>query len=169
MLRYALGNGKLSLKRNMSKTFLCYDPIFRFPWIFGSHWIHFKGKVRSFSKRMSATTQVTPESPHGFRLMETMLRIKDPSNSLPFYDTHFGFKLLHIHAHAATDTSHYYLAILSPERHAAWPAPGSKEAEQALFSLQYVSLCLCVSVFLYFCVSVCVSSAHTHRLSLSHA
>jgi len=75
--------------------------------------------------------------------------------SLPFYDTHFGFKLLHIHTNSATTaaaeeaaaiaTTSFYMAILSPERLAQWPAPGCKEAEQALLSLHYGESCLKLS------------------------
>lgn len=34
-------------------------------------------------------------NPHRFSWQQTMLRIKDPKISVPFYENHFGFKLIH--------------------------------------------------------------------------
>ena len=34
-------------------------------------------------------------NPLNFSWQQTMLRIKDPNISVPFYERHFGFKLLH--------------------------------------------------------------------------
>lgn len=34
-------------------------------------------------------------NPHHFSWQQTMLRIKDPKVSVPFYENHFGFKLIH--------------------------------------------------------------------------
>ncbi len=89
---------------------------------------------------MSATQIVAPNE-HGFRLQQTMLRIKDPKVSLPFYEKHFGFKQLHKYDFPEWKFSLYFLAILSPERLLSWPEAG-KPAEMATWSLDYGESCL---------------------------
>lgn len=34
-------------------------------------------------------------NPFNFSWQQTMLRIKDPAVTVPFYERHFGFKLIH--------------------------------------------------------------------------
>jgi lactoylglutathione lyase len=43
---------------------------------------------------MASYTAVSKSSPQNFSWQQTMLRIKDPKVTLPFYQEHFGFKLI---------------------------------------------------------------------------
>lgn len=50
--------------------------------------------------KMSAEPQLVASASedqlkHNFSWQQTMLRIKDPKLSVPFYEQHFGFKLIH--------------------------------------------------------------------------
>ena len=51
-------------------------------------------------------------NPHNFSWQQTMLRIKDPLVSVPFYQTHFGFKLIHKYDFPQWKFSLYFMAIL---------------------------------------------------------
>lgn len=67
-----------------------------------------------------------------------MLRIKDPLKSVPFYEDHFGFKLIHKYDFPQWDFSLYFLAILPEgEEH---PTPGTPDAEAYLWNFGGVTL-----------------------------
>lgn len=44
---------------------------------------------------LSQTKMATSRNPHDYSWQQTMLRIKDPKVSVPFYQQHFGFTLIH--------------------------------------------------------------------------
>ena len=67
-----------------------------------------------------------------------MLRIKDPSVSVPFYVNHFGFTLLETIDFPEWKFTLNFLAIL-PEGETA-PAPGTPEAHTYLFNFTGVTL-----------------------------
>lgn len=77
------------------------------------------------------------ENPHGFRLQQTMLRIKDPKVSVPFYENNFGFKLLHRYDFPEWKFSLYFMGILDEERQRSWPESGTPEAAKAIWSMNY--------------------------------
>jgi lactoylglutathione lyase len=76
--------------------------------------------------------------PHNFSWQQTMLRIKDPKVTVPFYVNHFGFQLLHSYDFPQWKFSLYFLAIL-PEGVTA-PSPGTPEAEEFLWNFSGVAL-----------------------------
>jgi len=87
----------------------------------------------------SASPRVAAPNPLNFSWQQTMLRIKDPSKSVPFYCDNFGFTLLHKYDFPQWSFSLYFLAIL--EDGEVWPhTPGSKEAEQAVWTFRGVCL-----------------------------
>ena len=59
---------------------------------------------------------------HNFSWQQTMLRIKDPSLSVPFYERHFGFKLIHSLNFNEWGFSLYFLII--PREGEVLPTPG---------------------------------------------
>ena len=67
-----------------------------------------------------------------------MLRIKDPKVSVPFYQKHFGFTLLHTMDFPEYKFSLNFLAIL-PEGEEA-PQPGTDEAYNYLWNFKGVTL-----------------------------
>ena len=77
-------------------------------------------------------------SPHRFRfsLQQTMLRIKDPSRTVPFYQSNFGMTLLHKYDFPEYKFSLYFLGI-PPAGEPAWPEPGTKESEERLWSMPF--------------------------------
>ena len=85
--------------------------------------------------RMSMKKAVA--NPFGFTLQQTMLRIKDPAKSVPFYEKNFGFKLLHKYDFPQWNFSLFFLGIPRPGQ--SWPEPGTKESEEALWSMKYQS------------------------------
>lgn len=70
---------------------------------------------------------------HNFTWQQTMLRIKDPKLSLPFYEDHFGFKLVHFYNFPQWNFSLYFLAFI-PEEEPFDLVPGSPESEAWLWS-----------------------------------
>lgn len=67
-----------------------------------------------------------------------MLRIKDPSKTVPFYETNFGFKLIHKYDFPQWKFSLYFMAIL-PEGEVT-PPPGTRESEQYLWTMPHLCL-----------------------------
>ena len=51
---------------------------------------------------------------HKFQWHHTKLRIKDPKVTIPFYEEHFGFTLLHKMDFADMKFSSYFVGILTP-------------------------------------------------------
>lgn len=68
-----------------------------------------------------------------------MLRIKDPSVSVPFYEKYFGFTLIHKYDFPQWKFSLYFLAIL-PEQESFNLIPGTRAAEEYLWTLNGVCL-----------------------------
>lgn len=68
-----------------------------------------------------------------FSWQQTMLRIKDPKISVPYYESNFGFKLIHKYDFPQWNFSLYFMGVV-PEGEEL-PAPGSKEAEAYLWKL----------------------------------
>lgn len=75
---------------------------------------------------------------HNFSWQQTMLRIKDPSLSVPFYERHFGFKLVHSLNFAEWGFSLYFLII--PREGEVLPTPGTPESSKYLWSMRDVCL-----------------------------
>ena len=63
-----------------------------------------------------------------------MLRIKDPKVSVPFYEKHFGFKLIHTYKFDQWGFSLYFLATV-PEG-TVLPTPGTPESAAYLWSMR---------------------------------
>ncbi len=63
----------------------------------------------------SSSTTPTPTRPFNFYWQQTMLRIKDPSLSIPFYCNNFGFKQIMHYDFPQWNFSLYFLVIL-PEK-----------------------------------------------------
>jgi lactoylglutathione lyase len=61
-----------------------------------------------------------------------MLRIRDPSTSVPFYQNMFGMRLLD--TYTFSDFSLFFLGSL-PEGE-TWPEPGTSEAHQRLWTMR---------------------------------
>jgi lactoylglutathione lyase len=73
----------------------------------------------------------------GFTLQQTMLRIKDPKRSVPFYEKNFGFQLLHQYDFPQWNFSLYFMGI--PKPGTVWPKPGTKASEDMLWSMKFES------------------------------
>ena len=78
----------------------------------------FRLQQRSYFRSSSATmatfsTTTTSNSAvnHNFQWQQTMLRIKDPKQTVPFFTKHFGFTLLHTYNFPQWNFSLYFLAI----------------------------------------------------------
>jgi lactoylglutathione lyase len=80
----------------------------------------------------------SPETPHKFSWQQTMLRIKDPLKSVPFYEENFGFKLIHRYDFDEWGFSLYFMAIL-PEGDEA-PCGSPQESEDYLWRMKGVCL-----------------------------
>lgn len=52
---------------------------------------------------------------HNFTWQQTMLRIKDPKQSVPFYEDNFGFKLIHFYNFPQWNFSLYFMAFLKDD------------------------------------------------------
>eukprot|EP00045_Choanoeca_perplexa_P005412 m.45756 g.45756 ORF g.45756 m.45756 type:complete len:358 (-) comp13104_c0_seq2:803-1876(-) len=88
-------------------------------------------------KRLSSTmTTIAAQRPYNASWQQTMLRVKDPEASLSFYRDLLGFEL--IHSYKFDDFSLYFIATL-PEG-VTCPNPGTKEAEQFLWTMPYTCL-----------------------------
>lgn len=93
-------------------------------------------RFRSTPLRMSSALS---SNHHGFSLQQTMLRIKDPAVSVPFYEKHFGMKLLHKYDFPQWNFGLFFLGI-PPPGDDEWPTPGTKESEAKLWTMQYSCL-----------------------------
>ena len=86
----------------------------------------------------------TAAEEHKFQWHHTLLRIKDPKVSVPFYEEHFGFTLLHKMEMKEMKFDIYFLAILTPGEKTKWESltPGSPEAHDAVWNYKRVSIAL---------------------------
>mmetsp|Transcript_13029 Transcript_13029/g.43347 ORF Transcript_13029/g.43347 Transcript_13029/m.43347 type:complete len:348 (-) Transcript_13029:530-1573(-) len=71
---------------------------------------------------------------------QTMLRIKDPKVSVPFYERHFGMKLVHRYDFPQWKFSLYFLERPRDAAAAALPSPGTKASEAYLWSMTGTTL-----------------------------
>lgn len=76
----------------------------------------------------------TKGNPFKFSWQQTMLRIKDPAKSLPFYEETLGFHRLH--EYKFDSFSLYFLYVPTREEKATLPACGTKESEKFLWSMK---------------------------------
>lgn len=90
----------------------------------------YRGHSVSFLS-MADTTRASPKNPINFSFQQTMLRIKDPTKTVPFYTNNFGFKLLHSYHFPQWKFSLYFMGVLEVGRE--WPEPNTKESEVALW------------------------------------
>lgn len=91
---------------------------------------------RYFHHREMSTLS-TP-NPRKYSWQQTMLRIKNPAVSVPFYENHFGFTLLNRYDFPEWKFALYFLAIL-PEGETCPPA-GTPEAEAYVWNFNGVCL-----------------------------
>jgi hypothetical protein len=102
---------------------------------------YFHSSRQKLGKNTMATTSdasVVPKNfmdaaTHNFSWQQTMLRIKDPKVSLPFYEDLFGFKLVHFYNFPQWNFSLYFLAFI-PDEEKFDLIPGSPESEKYLWS-----------------------------------
>eukprot|EP00123_Amoebidium_parasiticum_P020327 comp4764_c0_seq1/m.899 comp4764_c0_seq1/g.899 ORF comp4764_c0_seq1/g.899 comp4764_c0_seq1/m.899 type:complete len:327 (-) comp4764_c0_seq1:236-1216(-) len=73
--------------------------------------------------------------PQNFQLNQTMMRIKDPAKSIPFYTEHFGMTLIAENHYPDAKFSLYFLITL-PEGQVA-PPIGTEEAKKYMHSGKY--------------------------------
>jgi catechol 2,3-dioxygenase-like lactoylglutathione lyase family enzyme len=74
---------------------------------------------------------LTRATTHNFSWQQTMLRIKDPAISIPFYESHFGFQLLHKSHFPEWKFSLYFLVI--PREGQVLPEPGRSDILQCWY------------------------------------
>ena len=86
-----------------------------------------------------ATFASSTNDQHNFAWQQTMLRIKDPKVTVPFFENHFGFTLIHYYNFPQWNFSLYFLAIL-PAGQTYTLTPGSKDAEDYLWSTDLTTL-----------------------------
>jgi catechol 2,3-dioxygenase-like lactoylglutathione lyase family enzyme len=61
----------------------------------------------------TVVTRTEEQRKHNFSWQQTMLRIKDPKITVPFYENNFGFRLLHKYDFPQWSFSLYFLYIPS--------------------------------------------------------
>lgn len=83
-----------------------------------------------------ATTSISRSlrNPLNFSWQQIMLRIKDPAVSVPFYENHFNFKLIHKYDFPQWKFSLYFMGVFPTGE--TPPTPGTPEAEQYLWSME---------------------------------
>ena len=90
-------------------------------------------RMATVSGASKTVTNVNEAAKHNFTWQQTMLRIKDPKLSLPFYEDMFGFKLVHFYNFPQWNFSLYFLAFI-PDEEKFDLIPGSPESEKYLWS-----------------------------------
>ena len=70
---------------------------------------------------------------------QTMLRIKDPAVSVPFYEKHFGMQLIHKYDFPQWKFSVYFMERRRDDA-AKLPEPGTKASEEYLWKMQGTTL-----------------------------
>lgn len=89
-------------------------------------------KMATFSSTSSASLTSGDGAKYNFSWQQTMLRIKDPKLSVPFYED-LGFKLVHFYNFPQWNFSLYFLAFI-PDEEKFDLVPGSPESESYLWS-----------------------------------
>jgi len=82
----------------------------------------------------SAEKSAIENNPYRFSWQQTMLRIKDPTITIPFYENHFGLKLIHKYDFPQWKFSLYFLAVF-PEEEPFELTPGTPESEAYLWNM----------------------------------
>jgi lactoylglutathione lyase len=83
--------------------------------------------------------QTTKPNPHNFSWQQTMLRIKDPKVSVPFYVKQFDMKLVDKYEFPEKKLSLFFLASIPPDV-TSLPEPGSEEAHKTLWNWKGTTL-----------------------------
>lgn len=86
---------------------------------------------------MAATTDNA--NPFNFSWQQTMLRIKDPAITVPFYENNFGFTLIHKYVFPQWEFSLYFMAIL-PQDEEYTLTPGTQDSADYLWNFKGVTL-----------------------------
>jgi hypothetical protein len=94
-------------------------------------------KMASFATQQGAGAP--SRNPHNFSWQQTMLRIKDPKVSVPFYEKNFGFKLIHYYNFPQWSFSLYFLAVIPDDEQLNFE-PGTPESEEYLWTMRHVCL-----------------------------
>lgn len=77
----------------------------------------------------------SPQRPHQFSWQQTMLRVKDPLVTVPFYEKNFGMTLIHKYDFPQWKFSLYFMGI--PPEGTVLPECGTKASEQYIWSIDY--------------------------------
>lgn len=93
-------------------------------------------RTKNLSNYKMASFSIKP----AFSWQQTMLRIKDPKVTVPFYEKNFGFKLIHTYHFEQWNFSLYFLAILPKNVEVELPTPGTKESAKFLWTMPYTCL-----------------------------
>jgi len=96
-----------------------------------------RAKMATFAS--STTSSSPPPASCNFSWQQTMLRIKDPKVTVPFFQSHFGFTLIHTYHFPQWNFSLYFLAVL-PAGQTYDLVPGTKEAEDFLWRTDLTTL-----------------------------
>jgi len=95
-------------------------------------------KITLYTRILEFTMAKFLATPHRFTWQQTMLRIKDPLASVPFYEENFGMKLIHKYDFPEWKFSLYFM--ITPPAGVTLPEPGTKAAEDYLWSMDGVCL-----------------------------
>ncbi len=87
-----------------------------------------------------AAMSVPPGRKHNASFQQTMLRIKDPSVSVPFYEKHFGMRCVHRCDFPQWKFSLYFLERVRDAEAGALAEPGTIESEAYLWSMKGATL-----------------------------
>ena len=90
--------------------------------------------MSSFSSITSRVVHSPTQLQHMFSWQQTMLRIKDPLVSIPFYENHLGFRLIHKYDFPQWKFSLYFLAIVPDNE--VLPDPGTTQSEEYLWTMK---------------------------------
>ena len=83
---------------------------------------------------------VSPGRKYLASFQQTMLRIKDPTKSVPFYEKHFGMKLVHKYDFPQWKFSLYFMERPHEKDVAKLPLPGTASSEAYLWSMPGTTL-----------------------------
>lgn len=121
----------------MMITFLtlpCYVLLFLLSVALSDSFLHNLSPLKTRFHRTRMAALVENSNPHNFSWQQTMLRIKDPSVSVPFYEKNFGFTLIHKYDFPQWKFALYFLEIL-PKDQPYTLTPGTPEAENYLWTM----------------------------------
>ena len=90
-------------------------------------------RMSTFKSTSTETAIAEISNKYNFSWQQVMLRIKDPKLSVPFYEEHFGFKLVHFYNFPQWNFSLYFLAFI-PDEETFDLIPGTAESEKYLWS-----------------------------------